>query len=341
MDSQRINRGRSGRIALVAGLVGAALIHPLATLLARFDWRADLVTHFTVPALAVTLIVAAGLVRRHPRLALGLGCLAVLQAVPLFRYAGSNPVRPDQREAARLRVLMANVLAENTQYADVERLIRRERPDIVGLVEMTPEWVAGLASLRAEYPYRIDAPCGATGMALWFREPPEVLEPPARPMAGASPFLHARFTFAGRSRHFWLVHPEMPFTRRNRPELPALAAVIGRTPGSRIVIGDMNTTEGSPRFADFVETTGLRDSRLGFGRQPSWPTDLPYRITLEHALVSDDLAVVARRLGPRTGSDHFPLILDLAPAAGSLEIDLEATSATSQPGVTSGSGRGG
>ena len=41
------------------------------------------------------------------------------------------------------------------------------------------------------------------------------------------------------------------------------------------------------------------------------------------------------------GSDHFPLILDLAPAAGTLDGDVEAASAESHPGARSGSGRGG
>jgi endonuclease/exonuclease/phosphatase (EEP) superfamily protein YafD len=124
----------------------------------------------------------------------------------------------------------------------------------------------------------------------------------------------------------------MPLYRRALPELPALAAPIGRTPGSRIVIGDMNTTDGSPLFSDFVLATGLRDSRLGFGRQPSWPTFSPYRIALEHAFVSDDLAVVARRLGPSIGSDHLPLIIDLAPAAGSLEDTKRASHSGAEPG---------
>jgi endonuclease/exonuclease/phosphatase (EEP) superfamily protein YafD len=325
---------RSAGNALVAVLAASALIHPAATVLGRLDWRADLITHFREPALAVTLIAIAGLVRKHRWVALVFGCLAIVQAAPLFRYAGSNPVPPDASSTERFRVLMANVLADNVRYEDLDRLIRRERPDVVGLEELTPEWVAGLAAIRSEYPYRVELPIGARGMALWFRARPEVIDPPASPLLGGSPFLHAEFAFAGRLRHLWLVHPLMPLYRKGLPELPALAELIGRTQGSRIVIGDMNTTDGSPLFSDFVRATGLRDSRLGFGRQPSWPSDLPYRITLEHAFVSDDLAVVARRLGPSIGSDHFPVILDLAPAAGT----LEATNPASHSGAASGKG---
>jgi endonuclease/exonuclease/phosphatase (EEP) superfamily protein YafD len=331
-------RFRLGRAVLVVGLSGTALVHPLASLLGRFDWRIDLLTHFREPALAFTLIAASCLVRRHPRIALALGCLAVVQVSSLFRYVGSNPVRPDARSTARLRVLLANVLVDNTRYADLERLIRRERPDIIGLVEVTPEWVAGLAAIRAEYPHRVEAPTGTTGLALWFRERPEVIDPPARSLPGGSPYLHAEFVFAGRRRHLWLVHPYMPLSRRDLPELPALAALPARTSGSRIVIGDMNTTEGSPHFGDFLRASGLRDSRLGFGRQPSWPTDWPYRIAIDHAFVSDELAVVVRRLGPEFGSDHFPLILDLAPAAGRLDATNPPSQSSSSPGESSGRG---
>jgi endonuclease/exonuclease/phosphatase (EEP) superfamily protein YafD len=346
MDSRSDTRRHLGRVAAVTSLVALALIHPLATLLARFDWRADLLTHFTMPALLVTLVVLAALVRRQPRIALALGCLALWQAVPLWRYSGSNPVRREERATARLRLLMVNVLVENTRYADVTALIQRERPDILGLIEVTPAWISALAEVRAAYPYGVASATGTDGLVLWFRERPERIDPPERPLPGASPFLHSELRFAGRMRHLWLVHPTMPFVRKDLPELPALGAVVGRTPGSRIVIGDLNTTEGSPWFADFVRATGLRDSRLGFGRQPSWPADMPYRITLEHALVSADLAVVTRRLGPEIGSDHLPLILELAPAEGTLdgdaarEAEADDNSSDSHAGAASRPDRG-
>jgi endonuclease/exonuclease/phosphatase (EEP) superfamily protein YafD len=311
--------GPAGRTVLEWALLGAALVYPAAWLGARLDWRLgarlDLLTHLREPALAVTLAAVAVLARRRPRVALALGCLAILQAAPLFRYAGKNPVAPDPGSHARLRVLVANVLWSNTRYDALARLIRDERPDIVGLVEVTDDWLAGLAEVRAEYPYRMEAPGGATGLALWFREPPPDLDPPRPPLPGAWPFIHARFTFAGVPRHLWLIHPSPPMVRYWPTELDALARAVGSTPGSRIVVGDMNCSEGSPRFDAFLTKSGLRDSRLGFGRQPSWPVGLPYRIAIDHAFVSGDLAVVDRRLGPPIGSDHASLILDLAPAS--------------------------
>src|SRR5262245_12948902 len=82
---ERVRKWRPVRVALLVGLLGAALVHPVARLLGSYDWRIDLITHFELPALIVTLIAAAVLMRWYPRVALGLGCLAIAQAVPMFR----------------------------------------------------------------------------------------------------------------------------------------------------------------------------------------------------------------------------------------------------------------
>ncbi len=320
---------RKWQQVLVSCLAGTALVHPLARLLSTLDWRADLLSHFGEPALGVTLLAIAVVLRRCPRLAVGLACLAVFQAAALLRYERTNPVPPDPRSNERLRVLMANVMADNADYEDLARLIQRERPDVVGLVEYTPLWRSGLRAVREEFPYRMEAPGGGDGLALWFREPPLTMEPAECLEPGAWPVLHATFRFAGRTRHLWLVHPRSPLKREamrpGNPELAALAERVRDTKGSRAVVGDLNTTDGSGNFAAFLRETGLRDGRLGFGRQGSFPTHSIYRIAIDHALVSPDLAVTDRRLGPPIGSDHFPLILELAPAA---EADSETKTAT-------------
>ena len=336
----------------VAAMVAAALAQPAAGLAGRWDWRADLLTHFQEPALAVSLVSAAATARRHRRLAMMLGVLAASQAWGLARYEGPNPVPAARPEAGGLRVLMANVFADNPDPAPMLDLIRRERPDVVGMVEFAEPWAAALAGeLRGEFPHRAQVPGGHTGLALWFRTRPIGVEWEA-PVPGGRPWLHATLEIAGRPAHLWLVHPTNPVNRRGalpgHPELAELAAGAAVAEGPRIVIGDFNCTDGSPYFADFLFVSGLRDSRLGFGRQPSWPTWSPYRIAIDHAFLSPDLAVVGRRLGPEIGSDHRPLILDVAPApprnpaaqpdhspAGSAPANL--TRSASRRSATSGS----
>lgn len=297
-----------------------AFVQPLARLTARWDWRMDLLSHFQEPALILTLLAVAALLRSRRRsAAVLLLILAAIQAEPMIRLNLPNPVRPGSPSGPRLRILLSNVLVNNGEYPALARLIRETRPDVVGLVEVSEEWVEGLADVARDYPYRLDAPNGPLGLSLWFKEPPIAIDPPEQAGPGGWPYLHATFPFAGEVRQLWLVHPSSPLRRLGEcpgfPELESLGRRIAGVRGSKIVVGDMNTTDGSPHFRDFLAETGLRDSRLGFGRQASWPVASFYRIAIDHAFVSSDLAVTSRELGPPIGSDHRPLLLELAPAA--------------------------
>jgi endonuclease/exonuclease/phosphatase (EEP) superfamily protein YafD len=331
VDSVGRRAWRFVRSALLPALAVAAAVHPVATLLARWDWHADVLTSFGLPAQAITLLaLIVSLQRRRFLLAGPLLGLAVFQITPLVPLYRPSSIGPDPTRPERLRILSVNVLETNANYAAVAALIRRERPDIVGLIEMTPEWMAGLAAtgVDRDYPYRQDWPFGGMGMSLWVRGDrprPELLAG----ATGFSPAMVARLDWAGQRRTVWLVHPMNPFYAGagSLTEIDALGRAIARERGraehvassdSTIVFGDLNRTDGSPHFGRFLDQARLRDTRLGFGPQPSWPAWLHYRIAIDHAFVSDDLAVTDRRLGPRVGSDHLPLIVELAPAATKL-----------------------
>jgi len=272
----RPRRFRPG-IWLRAAALTAVAVHPAASLASRWSWPGDLLSHFQEPALALTVAVALALLLRRPRwLAAPLLALAVFQAVPLVRYSGANPRPADPDRPHRLRILMANVLYQNDDATGLTRLIRAERPDVVGLVEFTEGWRDGLESVRGDYPYRVEYPGGPSGLALWFRERPAFLGDPdwLVPPPG-NPVIHARFEFAGGPREFWLVHPRSPLKRPigepGNPEVEALGAAVAGAAGSRIVVGDMNSTD-EPPLPD-RHRPPLPEPRPGRRRPPPRPVD--------------------------------------------------------------------
>ena len=297
-------------------------IYPAAWLTSRYFKASDLITHFQEPFALVTFITLAFfLLGRRWKIAIVLSLLLGLQCFSITRYLGPNPVVAEPGSSESLRILFANVYIDNQNYVELIRLIDREHPDIIGLVEYTPAWRTALEVLNADYPYSAQAPSGhdAGGVSLWFRKPPVALETPKPLTPQGWPVAHGTFEFAGQARQIWVVHPFSPLGsvvgHDGTNELRAIGKRVKSAEGSRIVVGDMNTTDGSAHFREFLGKTGLRDSRQGFGRQRSWPVDSPYRIAIDHLFLSDDLAVISRRLGPSVHSDHFPLIVDLAPAS--------------------------
>jgi endonuclease/exonuclease/phosphatase (EEP) superfamily protein YafD len=113
------------------------------------------------------------------------------------------------------------------------------------------------------------------------------------------------------------LHPSSPGSEWNHDarnaQLLAAAEIAAQQKGPVMMLGDFNTTSWSPVFSDVLATSGLRDSRLGFGVEPTWPgVPLPLRIPIDHCLVSPEIAITDRRVGPDIRSDHRPLVVDFA-----------------------------
>ena len=67
------------------------------------------------------------------------------------------------------------------------------------------------------------------------------------------------------------------------------------------------------KYLSGTTASGLHDSSQGRGPLPTWPADSPLlRIPLDHCFHSGDVRILAKRPGPDIGSDHLPLIIDLA-----------------------------
>ena len=66
-------------------------------------------------------------------------------------------------------------------------------------------------------------------------------------------------------------------------------------------------------YKRFVRETELKNARYGFGILPSWPTTFsPLSIPIDQSLLSPEIKVINIRTGANVGSDHLPVIQDLA-----------------------------
>ncbi|MSR57746.1 MAG: hypothetical protein EXS05_08740 [Planctomycetaceae bacterium] len=293
--------------------VGLAAVSGFA---ARWWWGFELASHFRGQYFWGLLVGTALLFyfRRWYLAAVGAGLLALHVVVlsPLYLPTEARPAG-----SARLRVLSLNVLVSNTDYARTVDFVREADPDIAVFLEVTPPWGRELTALDDGWPYSFThADAGFFGVAIYSRLPLD--ERRLEQLSQACPAIVARVTLGGQPVTIFGVHPNRPMlgagaVMRDR-QLKVLADLVDAEPGAKIVVGDMNVTSWSPGFTDFLARSGLRDSRLGLGIQPSWPSMFPalLRIPIDHCLVSPEVEVVARRVGPSLGSDHLPVIADLA-----------------------------
>lgn len=307
--------------ALLHLAAGVPLFFFLFSFLSPWLMLAELAVNFQVQWFAALFVAGlAALWFRRWWLAL----VALLAAA--VALAGILPIYlPDPANVApaanpRLRVMSFNLLVSNRRQAEVLAEIRRQNPDVLIIVEYTTTWQQALAPLRREYPHIHEEPRGhGFGIALFSKIPLRQFQTVARmPQASELPVLRAVVDFAGRPLEIVGVHLINPLGNVQRNlrdgQFAALASELVAEPAERVVAGDFNCTSWSQDLQTFLGQTRLRDSRQGFGLQPSWyPASLPWlAIPIDHALVSPGLSVVARKTGDRAGSDHAPVVVDLA-----------------------------
>jgi endonuclease/exonuclease/phosphatase (EEP) superfamily protein YafD len=101
-------------------------------------------------------------------------------------------------------------------------------------------------------------------------------------------------------------------------QLSNLARIASEAKGAVMLLGDLNSTSWGSYFHRLIQDGKLTDSRRGYGLQLSFPArklifgQLLYLTPIDHILVSSEISILDRYLGPYVGSDHYPVIIDFS-----------------------------
>ena len=243
--------------------------------------------------------------------------MLTVNAAPVFVGQGTPETRAPASDGDALRVTMANVWTSNRAHGRVLEWLRREDPDVIGLLEVDRRWVRSLAALRGTHPHGIEHPLSNNfGIALYSRIPLDHVE--LRPLGHPDlKAIVATLRWQDAPLAITLAHPVPPVgsgsARLRNEQLARLAELPREFPGSEFVLlGDLNTTPWSPFYARLERSSGLRNASRGHGYQPTWNSDSwPFALPIDHALLSKGLEPRAFRVGPDVGSDHRPLSLEI------------------------------
>ena len=300
---------------LLAGLGGAAW--PEADFLNQF---APLWSVLGLGAVVVLLVLSR---RRRATAALAVA-LVVSSAVLVGPELAAVIARDRSSAPGEVRVVQFNVWRGNRAPARAAAWVLDQRPDIVVLQEAADIGGQVARGLAPHYPFRVTCrgqkPCSTVILSR------------ARPVAGeglargdaenreALSAAWARYEFDGRPLTVVAVHLARPWPwDRQAVDRGELIARLRQIPDRNLIlVGDFNTTPWT--FA------GKRQDReLGMDRITralfTWPDYLQPKIQLypmvpilpiDQAYVRSGLLPVAVRRGPRLGSDHRPVVLDLA-----------------------------
>jgi endonuclease/exonuclease/phosphatase (EEP) superfamily protein YafD len=212
------------------------------------------------------------------------------------------------------------------------RIIRQANPDFLITVETDLWWQRQLDALEKDYPHTIKCPLeNLYGMHVYSRFPlvdaaiQYLVEPDI-------PSMHASIALpCGRHVKVHCMHPKPPSPTENPgsgerdAELIAVAGSVAESEGDVpvIVAGDLNDVAWSETTRLFRKISGLLDPRVGRGMYNTFHASYPFlRWPLDHLFHSDHFGVISLRRLPAFGSDHFPILVELALVEG-LELHQE------------------
>jgi len=309
-----------GMVLLTIGFVAT-----LATVLGFFGgawWAFDLAANYRFQ-LGLLLVVVGVLywftVAKGAAILFLVAGLANL-ALVLPLYIGSQaPAASDER----LDVVTFNVEGEVAARTEILQWLRSVEADLVFLQETTDEWLTALEE-------------NDIGMEVIAVPPADVLQGIivlAREEATASVYevgtsndwiVEVSTSLAGTSVTVLGIQPRPADNQRDAAARDALLVEVGDIAGARsepvAVVGDLNATRWSNAYRDMRDRGGLQDSAEGFGFHGTWPaSNIPVigsliAVPVDHVLTTRALTTTERSLGPKMGSSHLPLLVELATA---------------------------
>lgn len=290
----------------------------LAGLLGTYNWLFDLFSHFRVYYLiaALTLLCLAIYLRVRSVTVL---CFAVLALNALFIFSVYRNRGVEIPVTETRTLLSLNVNHDSVPTETLAKLMKNYQPEIVVLAETSQLRVIELSQAVPGYANTLFAPREGWldfGVGMLVADTEEA-RMQTKDYSGVD-ILGIETELVVNQRGCTLVgiHMMYPFGReRTRIRDRQLRAVAERAKETScfIAIGDMNVTPWSPAFGEALKTGNLKDSRVGFGIQTSWPVWLPqpFRIPIDHSFVSKEVQVVRREILRDLGSDHLPLLVEV------------------------------
>jgi endonuclease/exonuclease/phosphatase (EEP) superfamily protein YafD len=313
----RLVRRMLGAFGLVLATVSGALA--LLAQGGRFSPQLDAITH-AAPLLLVGALaggVFSCLEQGRARAAgLALSALGILGACALIapEYLRDTGPKAASDAPGQIKVIQFNTWRGNRDFDRIASWLKQENPDFAVLEEVTPE-------LRDRIVVRTGwTIAGSRSNTMIFSHRPYLVMKRPKIPGGVVTWVNASYDNPTGPIEVVVTHMPWP----NDPAEPQAAAdihaVLAQLPRRRMILaGDFNSTPWSFQRRRSDTNLGLTRRDRALWSWPAqqaaewrWPAPFPF-LPIDHLYAGAGWATVSVKRGPRLGSDHFPIVVTLAP----------------------------
>jgi endonuclease/exonuclease/phosphatase (EEP) superfamily protein YafD len=306
--SAHASRSRKRLIALLWAVWAAGIVMTALGFVAPLVPALDLINQCRpFAALGALMLFAVAFATREWRLIRPTAALALL-LVGLVLVPWARAADTASNAAPALRLVTFNLTAGNDRFDDIAEFILASGADIVLLQEVSCAAADRLIpKLKASYPHTLVSADTCFGQALLAKRPwltgGQVITGTRKPL-----MVWARFEW--NKVAFDLTGVGLSGPRAPNDQAADLARLLARVDGqgpAQIVAGALHLTPFAWKFAQL--------NNAGFGQHATfiatWPARWPLFL-MDNVLSTQSIASVRMTTGPPLGSDHRPLIADIA-----------------------------
>jgi len=302
------------RVIVAAGLVLGVVLTALGVL-ANWDPTLDIVND-GLPFLAagvLALLALAFATRVRSLIGATAILLAVIFVLLLTGLTGRAPEAP--ADSTRfLRVATFNLWGGNEHTQAITKFLFETDADAVVLQEVRDIHKGLLARLDTHYPYHV----GDNGLVILSKYP--IIADGRIDRAGEPPWMSlivrwVKLDVNGKEVELAGVHLARPFyPDLQQGDILALTRFVREQRGPLILAGDFNMTPWTVKLKGFTAATALHRFNSFC---PTWPMRwrhtrlLPF-VPIDNVFASRHFASLGMTVGPYLGSDHRPVVADIA-----------------------------
>lgn len=255
------------------------------------------------------------------------GALCLNVAYLLYQVLPFTPVAPKQMIGTTnqlpdqfLSIMVANVYQFNRRADKCLRVIKKNEPDVVLLVETDQWWQEAVRELKKHYPYQVEYPQDNTyGMLLFSRLKLEEVEIKFL-IEDYIPSIHTTLLLrSGERVKLFCIHPEPPApnesirTTERNAEILKVGKMARACGLPSIVCGDLNDVAWSYTTELFLKTSNMLDPRRGRGFYNSFNAKHFFlRWPLDHFFCSQEFKLIHLKRLESIDSDHFPMLIKVS-----------------------------
>jgi endonuclease/exonuclease/phosphatase (EEP) superfamily protein YafD len=228
-----------------------------------------------------------------------------------------NAVLKDRSQIRnKLRLISFNISYKNPveNFESIREMILSEKPDIVQFQEFSPQMQDKIKTLRSIFPYstEIDKPKDPFDSLILSKYPLTYTKVEENHAVITNLILNeAEISIVG-------IHLLTGGTKKNfnnaLQQISYLKTMVSNTNKNLILLGDLNMTSTSKRFAKFLKETNLYTYTSYKNITSTWPAFVPnfLGIQIDHILFSNNFKMVDKKISNSLGSVHRPLVVELS-----------------------------